>query len=130
MRADLYTRVLLTIIAAALVYLCAALTPLPALRAQVTQRPGEFTGPTEVVIVGWRAFPDQPIPVEIAGDNAVPVEVRGDVRVVGRVETQQVTGRSDRVVLVGWEQRDTAQQPREQPFIAGQAGLPVSTGSR
>lgn len=129
MRADLYTRVLLTIIAAALVYLCLVLTPIPTLGAQATQRPGEFTGPTEVVVVGWRASPDQPLPVTIT-DDVLPVEVRGDVRVVGRVETQQVSGRSDRVVLVGWEQRDNLQQPREQPFITGQAGLPVNPGPR
>ena len=51
MRVDLYTRMVLTAIAAALLYLCIILTPLPVASAQTAQRPGMPTGPAEVVIL-------------------------------------------------------------------------------
>jgi hypothetical protein len=99
-RNDWYLRTVLTVIAVALVYLCVALTPLPAAFAQGTRvvgarTPGESTGPAEMVIVGWR------LPAGVA----LPVDVPGGVnaRVTGRVETTQANGFADRVVLAGWE---------------------------
>jgi hypothetical protein len=109
MRTDLYLRTVLTVIAAALVYLCLVFTPIPGLAAQGrpvvvgAQTPGEYTGPAEVVIVGWR-LPN--------GDSmSLPVHVtRGDVRVVndvqvtGRVEAVQPENRPYRNVLIGYEE--------------------------
>jgi hypothetical protein len=101
---DRYTRAVLTIIALSLVYLCVA----DALRgtpvsAQVygSQRPGESTGPAEVVIVGWNNLPQGGIPVQIVGG----APSSGDQPM--------------RVVLAGWE---------EAPLLArafGDDGLPV-----
>ena len=51
---DRYTKTVLTVIATAFIYLCVVITSLPAVQAQGTQRPGEPTGPLQVVIVGWR----------------------------------------------------------------------------
>ena len=54
---DRYTKIVLTVIAGALIYQCILMTAFPAVQAQ-TQRPGEFTGkPVETVIVGWRSTP-------------------------------------------------------------------------
>ena len=51
---DRYTKCVLTVIAVALVYLCVIFTPLPHAHAQTSSiRPGESSGPTEVVVVGW-----------------------------------------------------------------------------
>jgi hypothetical protein len=47
MTADRYLRFILTVIAVCLVYLCVVLTPLPAVRAQLTQ---------EVVLIGYKSF--------------------------------------------------------------------------
>jgi hypothetical protein len=106
-RLDWYVRSLLTVIAAALVYLCIVLTPLPPAHAQAgrvpgARTPGESTGPGEMVIVGWRLPPGTPpLPVDVpAGVNA---RIAGEVRVTGRVETQQQSGVVDRVMLSGWE---------------------------
>ena len=55
MRIDLYTRAMLTVIAACLVWLCAILTPTSTvLSAQTTIPVGQTTapGPQEVIIVG------------------------------------------------------------------------------
>lgn len=101
---DRYTRAVLTVIALCLVHLCVAdvLRGTPA-AAQVysTPRPGEQTGPLEVIVVGWQNFPQDGLPVQIVGGslpaNAAPL----------------------RVVLAGWE---------EQPFaLKGFSGdgLPV-----
>jgi len=101
---DRYTRAVLTVIALCLVYLCLAdvLRGTPA-AAQVysTARPGEQTGPQEVIVVGWQNLPQDGLPVQIVGGslprNAEPL----------------------RVVLAGWE---------EQPFTLkgfGGDGLPV-----
>lgn len=100
---DRYLRILLTIIASALVYLCLVLTPWPALTAQArpigVPAPGQSTGPAEVVIVGWKAGGQRPLPVEVVGK----IGIAGDVTVVGRVDTRQVSGTTNRVVLAGWE---------------------------
>jgi hypothetical protein len=109
MRHDLYLRSVLTVIAAALVYLCVVLTPMPAARAQQPARgalrPGDSTGPGEMVIVGLRLDPGESLPVQVRA----PVTVTGDVRVSGRVQTEQADGQVDRMVLAGWE--DVGRQP-------------------
>src|SRR5919108_4450958 len=100
MKADSYTRVVLTIIAAALVYLCVVLTPLPTVHAQRGLRPGDDTGPAQVVVVGWRV--DELLPVRLA--ESVPMRMSGDVSVSGVVETRQAANSVSRVVLTGWEE--------------------------
>src|SRR5690242_18304076 len=88
--ADRYTKTVLTIIACALVYICIVLTPMPSVAAQqqASKRPGESTGPAEVVIVGWK----QDAPMQIATQSPL------------HVITERSTGAADRVVLVGWEE--------------------------
>ena len=93
---DRYTKILLTVIAAALLYIAAILTPLPGLSAQVPSlRPGEPSVPTEVVIVGWLPGGREPIPVSIQQTQPL--------RITGQVTTERSSDRADRVVLVGWE---------------------------
>ena len=58
---DRYTKTVLTVIAGALIYLCVVMTAFPAVQAQAPQRPGEPTGPEEVVIVGWKITAPLPI---------------------------------------------------------------------
>ncbi len=99
---DRYTKAVLTLIATALVYLCVVLTPWPGVQAQTAARPGESTGPAQVVIVGWRAPSGESIPVTTMG--TVGVTVSGPVQVNGRVTTEKASERADRVVLVGWEE--------------------------
>jgi hypothetical protein len=101
---DTYLRAVLTVIAAALVYLCVLLTPLPSASAQVGQivgapTPGVSTGPGEMVIVGWKV-PE--IPVIVTG---------GEVRVSGRVDAHQPANTVQRTTLVGWEERARANTP-------------------
>jgi hypothetical protein len=136
MRADCYLRAVLTVIAAALVYLCIALTPLPVALAQGTRvpgarTPGEPTGPAEVVIVGARLASDAALPVQIVGRVNVTGDVRviNDVRVAGRVEALPVPQTSQRVVLVGWEDhgaRESAGAFNQWDARQGR-GLPVSS---
>ena len=102
MTIDHYTRVLLTVIATALVYLCVVLTPVTTLNAQGTKRPGELSGPGEVVVIGWRLPQDQRIPVQIGG--SVPLQVTGDVKVVGPVQTEERRDNLLRVAVAGWEE--------------------------
>jgi hypothetical protein len=102
---DRYSRVVLTVIALCLVYLCLVVsgfgTPLGAQQAgtlpQGQARPGLATGPAEVVIVGWRVGPEDP---------PVPVTVRNTVA------TQAVTESTTRVVIAGWEDRRSAEVVR------------------
>ena len=103
MTSDSYLRVVLGIIASALLYLCVVLTPLTTLHAGARQvvgarTPGEPTGPAEVVVVGWRSG-SEPLLVQVVNK----VAVGGDVTVTGRVETHQAPRVFDRVVLAGWE---------------------------
>lgn len=98
---DRYLRVVLGVIAAALVYLCVVLTPLPAAFAQTTQRPGQFVGPGEMVIVGVRLPAGQAMPVEAPGP--LQVQVSNEVRVTGQVRAEQPPNTYDRVMLMGWE---------------------------
>ena len=86
---DRYTKIVLSIIACALVYICVVITPLPAVSAQqATARPGEYSGPTQVVVVGWHS------------DAAVPITASQPLQVV----TERSSGRPDRVLITGWEE--------------------------
>ena len=109
---DRYSKIVLTVIAAALVYLCVVMTAFPAVQAQATQRPGEFTGrPVEAVIVGWKA------------EAALPITTREPLR----VQTERASGTADRVVIVGWEESATRERPTAvTPIISAKGqGIPV-----
>lgn len=113
---DRYIRVVLTIIAACLVYLCLVVsrvgTPLSAQQVQPPQgapRPGMATGPAEVVVVGFR----------LSQDEALPVTVRNVVT------TQQSADNAARVVLAGWEDRRTNTLVR----LAPDSGLPTDASA-
>ena len=107
---DRYTKVVLTLIAVALVYLCVIFTPLPRTHAQTPSiRPGESSGPTEVVVVGWRAPGEAAVPVTIT--HPVQVTAPQPLRITGEVTTERSTSRlADRVVLVGWEENATREK--------------------
>jgi hypothetical protein len=128
-KVDLYLRVVLTVIAVALVYLCAVLTPLPILNAQTAPRPGMDTGPARCVIVGWQTT-DQ-IPVQVV--DSITLKTTGETRILGSVQTEQRAGAASRVVVTGWEEGATARAPGElRSLTRGAAsalppGLPVTT---
>lgn len=114
--ADRYTRIVLTVIAACLVYLCLVFsgvgTRLRAQEPQPTQgalRPGMSTGPAEVVIVGWR---------QAAADIAFPVVVRNTVTTIPSVEG------AERVVITGFED-----PKRGLIRLTQDTGLPVDTSA-
>lgn len=117
---DRYTRVMLTVIAACLVYLCLVFSPIGApLSAQQAQqqppagapRPGMGTGPAEVVVVGFR----------LAEEEALPVAVRNTVT------TQPSQDNPTRIVVAGWEDRRTNTLVR----LAPDSGLPIdASGAR
>ena len=102
---DRYIKGVLTVIAGALIYLCVVLTPLPGVSAQTNSlRPGEPSGPTEVVIVGWRSGAAEPVPVTI--QQTQPLQIQGSVT------TERSTTRlADRVVVVGWELGGSRETP-------------------
>jgi hypothetical protein len=124
---DRYTKLVLTLIACALVYLCVVFTPLPGVHAQrPSLTPGEPSGPTEVVIVGWQSRQGiQPFPVSIGH----PVEVRASqpLPVRGEITTERTsTGLADRVVIVGWEEGARREKPSTMRVItAKESGIPV-----
>jgi len=121
MFADAYGRVVLTVIAAALVYLCILLTPAAGVSAQAQAallRPGEPTGPVEVVVVGWQAA------------ESAPVRVTEPVQVAGRVETVRAGQAADRVVIAGWERFMGAGQPAIIERLTLEKGLPVHLEGR
>lgn len=126
---DRYTKAVLTLIAIALVYLCVVLTPLPGVQAQTAQtrvRPGDPTGPAEMVIVGWRGAPGETIPV--SSPRTIPVTVTEPVRITGRVVTERADDRAERVVLAGWEEnasRDFAAPGPMRTISLKTPGLPV-----
>jgi hypothetical protein len=129
---DRYTKAVLTLIATALVYLCIVLTPWPGVQAQTTARPGESTGPAQVVIVGWRGAPGETVPVSSGDPLRVrvtdPLRIADPVQVTGSVTTRKADERADRVVLVGWEDgatRDGRPSGRLQTFGEAARGLPV-----
>lgn len=121
---DRYSKIVLTVIAAALVYLCIVMTAFPAVSAQQTAlRPGEMTGPVQAVIVGWRA----PEMIPVAVQRPVTIAPGEPLRIVGNVTTERTNGPADRVILAGWEYgatRDKAGQG--QPFTDKTPGLPVA----
>ena len=126
---DRYTKLVLTVIAAALLYLCVVLTPLPAVHAQNTQRPGEPTGPVQAVIVGWRGAPGETIPVSTT--LPVPVVIKDTVQISGTVATERSSGAADRVVIVGWEEgavREKQTRPMRSitPLAPAAPGIPVA----
>lgn len=123
---DRYTKAVLTLIATALVYLCIVFTPMPAVQAQFTQRPGEPTGPVQVVIVGWRGAQGETIPV--AAPAPLTVSVNGLVEVRGQVKTEKANDRADRVVLTGWEENAARENPLGpmRAITLKSPGLPVS----
>ena len=92
---DKYTKTVLTVIAIALVYLCLVMTPLPAVSAQTAARPGDPTGPGQMVIVGWQT--PAPIPVQIVSQEPI--------RITGSVTTERSSLAPDRVIVTGWEER-------------------------
>ena len=92
---DRYTKTVLTIIAVALVYLCIVMTPFPAVSAQTALRPGDPTGPGQMVIVGWQT--NQAIPVHIVSQEPL--------RITGNVTTERSSGAPDRMIITGWEER-------------------------
>jgi hypothetical protein len=105
MRNDLYLRIVLTVIAAALVYLCVVLTPMPAVSAQTPRivggrTPGEYTGPAEVVIVDWRLPENASLPVNVTRGD---VRVSNEVSINGDVEIRQRANNPLRTVLIGHE---------------------------
>jgi hypothetical protein len=133
MTSDRYTRVVLTVIAGALVYLCLVLTPWPTARAQTALRPGDPTGPGEVVIVGWRLPKEARFPVQVVDSVPITGDVRvvGDVRVGGIVQTEQRRESLVRVTLAGWEERSNVNRignfrPLEPPAGSRLVGVPVS----
>ena len=131
---DRYTKAILTLIAFALLYLCVIFTPLPGAHAQTPSlRPGEPSGPTEVVIVGWRAPGEAAVPVTIT--HPVQVTAPQPLRVTGEVTTERSTSRlADRVVIVGWEENATREKMTVMKQLSdaapwsGSRALPVKFG--
>jgi hypothetical protein len=130
MKVDSYTKIVLSVIAGALVYLCVVFTPLPTVYAQRGLRPGDDTGPAQVVIVGWRTSDRAPIQVA----ESVPLRISGDVQVNGLVQTEQAPNKVSRVVLAGWEERGTERSNglfhQIDSSAQSQLGLPVTAFQR
>jgi hypothetical protein len=117
---DRYIRCVLTVIAGALIYLCVVLTPITGVSAQTPSlRPGEPSGPTEVVVVGWRPSGPDPVPVTIQQTQPLRIE--------GTVNTERSTTRvADRVVIVGWETGGTREFQRPMTSITDSSRFPVA----
>ena len=119
---DRYTRTVLTVIAGALIYLCIVMTPLPVVGAQSSARPGEPTGPGQVVIVGWRAAETLPV----AFQRPVPIVATEPLHVVGNVTTERSSNVADRVIIAGWESGAARDKPGAVVALTPQKdGLPV-----
>jgi hypothetical protein len=117
---DRYIKSVLTVIAGALLYLCVVLTPIQGLSAQTPSlRPGESSGPTEVVVVGWRPSGPDPVPVTI--QQTQPLRIEGTV-----TTERSTTGLADRVVIVGWEAGGTRELQRPVTSITASSRLPVA----
>lgn len=123
---DRYTKAILTVIAAALVYLCIVVSPLPGVAAQTAKRPGDPTGPAEMVIVGWRASD----PVPVAFQRPMPVTIGDTVRITGAVSTERSAGAADRVVIAGWEESASREKPGRMRPINDTAAIPVAVQQR
>jgi hypothetical protein len=112
---DRYTKTILTVIAGALVYLCIVMTAFPAVHAQGAARPGEMTGPAQVVVVGW----NQNVPVPITTTQPL------------HVVTERSTGAADRMLIVGWEENAAPGHPGNvHGFSGSNMGIPVVVRSR
>jgi hypothetical protein len=128
---DRYIKSMLTVIAGALIYLCVVLTPMPHVNAQVNSRtPGEPSGPTDVVIVGWRPPGDAAFPVSI--QHQVRVSATEPLPIRGVVTTERSSsGIADRVVVVGWEENASKDRPSQLHTInttnSRPTGIPVRT---
>ena len=130
MQSDRYLRAVLTVIAAALVYLCIVLTPMPVASAQQPRvvggrTPGEYTGPAEVTIVDWRLPEGASLPVNITRGD---VRVVNDVSVSGKVEVTQPPHNPLRTVTVGHEENASSSIAGHFVPISSSAGrgMPVS----
>ena len=130
MTTDRYLRIVLTVIAAALVYLCVILTPLPAVSAQTPRivggkTPGEYTGPAEVVIVDWRLPENASLPVNVTRGD---VRVTNELSITGDVEVVQRPNNPLRTVLIGHEEgASTTAAGRFSNISAGAGrGVPVT----
>lgn len=124
---DRYTKFALSLIAAALVYLCVIFTPLPGAHAQTPSiRPGEPSGPTEVIVVGWQAPGGIAVPVSIT--HPVQVTAPQPLRVTGQVITES-SDRAGRVVVIGWEENAVRDRARDLKTLSDSPnvmrGLPV-----
>lgn len=107
---DRYTKTVLTVIAGALIYICVVITPLPAVSAQqATARPGEFSGPAQVTVVGWHS--DAPVPITAAQ----PLQVI----------TERSTGRPDRMIITGWEENASPGNIGGLHPLTAKSGVPV-----
>ena len=125
---DRYTKAVLSLIACALVYLCIVFTPVPGAHAQQpTLRPGEPSGPLEVIVVGWQPRMGlAAIPVSIG--HQVQVTAVQPLPIAGAVTTERSSSlMADRVVVVGWEQDSTRERPRSamRAITTKEPGLPV-----
>ena len=124
---DRYMKTVLTVIAGALIYLCMIFTPLPGVNAQSPSKvPGVSTGPSDVVIVGWRAPDNAAFPVSI--QHQVRVSATEPLPIRGSVTTERSeSGLADRVVVVGWEENASKEKPsRLYPINSTKTtGIPV-----
>ena len=124
---DRYMKTVLTVIAGALIYLCMIFTPLPGVSAQSPSKvPGVSSGPTDVVIVGWRAPDNAAFPVAI--QHQVRVSATEPLPIRGVVTTERsASGIADRVVVVGWEENAAKDRPTPMnPINSNKStGIPV-----
>lgn len=111
---DRYTKFVLTVIACALVYICVVITPLPSVSAQSSARPGEPTGPAQVVVVGW------------SNDAPVPITASQPLQVI----TERSTGRPDRMIITGWEESAAPGAPGGLHPLTTRNGIPVTATTR
>ena len=107
---DRYTKIVLTVIAGALVYLCIVMTALPAVQAQSTPRAGEMINePVRAVIVGWNV--NEPMPIV----TPRPIQV----------QTERTAGMADRVIVVGWEENAARDKVMPMNTINSSRGISV-----
>ncbi len=105
---DRYTKIVLTVIAGALVYLCVVMTAFPAVQAQVTQRPGEFTGRPDRS--GHRRMEAHRPAAD--GRAATAPDDRGRHRPNRAHGADRApNGTADRMVIVGWEENAAPGRP-------------------
>lgn len=118
---DRYTKAVLTLIACALIYLCVIFTPVPRAHAQTpSKHPGDPSGPTEVIVVGWRPPGEIAVPVTIT--HPVQVTAPQPLRITGQVTTES-TDRPERVIVIGWEDGAIRERPRTLNTLSGSPGL-------